>query len=49
MTSTGQLILDLTEQEAKAVLLQLAGGARGREVQDATAAEISEVLAKTGA
>jgi hypothetical protein len=47
MTSTDDLIMNLTEQEMRAVLLILASGTRGRDVQDATVAEISEVLAKT--
>lgn len=49
MTSTEALILDLTETELRAVLLQLAGGARGRDVQDAAVAEIAAVLERTRA
>lgn len=47
MTSTDQLIMSMTEQEMRAVLLILASGTRGRDVQDAALTEISEVLAKT--
>lgn len=46
MTSTDQLIMDLTEQEARAVLLILASGTRSRDVADATLTEISAVLAE---
>ena len=49
MTSTDELILEMSETELRAVLLQLAGGARGRDVQDAAVAEISAVLAWTRA
>lgn len=47
MNPTDQLIMDLTEQEMRAVVLILASGARGRAVQDATVAEISGALAQT--
>ena len=49
VTSTDQLIMDMTEQECRAVLLILASGTRGRNVADATVTEISAVLAETRA
>jgi len=49
MNDTSKLILEMSETELRAVLLQLAGGARGRAVQDAAVAEISAVLARTRA
>ena len=47
MTSTDELILKMTGTELRAVLLQLAGGARGRDVQDTAVAEIRAVLERT--
>ncbi len=41
--------MEMSERELRAVLLQLAGGSRGRAAQDAAVAEISEVLTVTRA
>jgi len=38
MNDASELILEMSETELRAVLLQLAGGARGRDVQDAAVA-----------
>lgn len=47
MSATDQLVMEMSERELRAVLLVLAGGIAGRAVQDATVAEISEVLTRT--
>jgi len=47
MSPTAELILDKTDQELRAVLLNLAGGSRGRAVRDAAVTEIAVVLVRT--
>ena len=47
MNDASELILEMSETELRAVLLQLAGGARGRDVQDTAVAEIRAVLERT--